>query len=102
MGWSPLELNAPSDDAVIGDEPFDLISDCFREVTRIYKRDWGRKPTLRELVGTIQHVLEAQLQDHTSDGESAELTALRFETKKIPKRQKYARAPTLPLLQRAA
>jgi len=95
MGWSPLDEGSPSDDAVIGDEPFDLLSDCFRRIARLYKRDLNRKPSLRELVGTVQSVLEAQLQDHTSDGESAELVSLRFKTRKIPKRQKYARGDVL-------
>src|SRR5262249_33457624 len=67
----------------------DLVSDCFRKVVRLYKRDLKRKPSLRELVGTVQAVLEAQLQDHTSDGESAELAALTFKTRKIPKRQRF-------------
>jgi hypothetical protein len=98
MSWSPLDENDTSNDAVIGDEPFDLVSDCFRKVVRLYKRDWKRKPSLRELVGTVQAVLEAQLQDHTSDGESAELTGLSFKTRKIPKRQKYAKGDILKAL----
>ena len=65
------------------------------QVTRLYKGDWRRKPSLRELVGTVQAVLEAQLQDHTSDGESAELASLTFKTRKIPKRQKYANGDVL-------
>jgi hypothetical protein len=95
MSWSPLDENDASNDAVIGDEPFDLVSDCFRKVVRLYARDWKRKPSLRELVGTVQAVLEAQLQDHTSDGETAELTSLTFKTRKIPKRQKYAKGDVL-------
>src|SRR5436189_87401 len=78
----------PTDDHVIGDEPFDLISDCFGKIARLYKRDWKRKPTLKELIGTVQAVLEAQLQDHTRDGQSAELAGLSFKVRKIPKRQK--------------
>jgi hypothetical protein len=95
MSWSPLDEKNPSDDALIGDEPFDLVSDCFRNVVCLYKRDLKRKPSLRELVGTIQAILEAQLQDHTSDGESAELASLTFKTRKIPKRQKYAKGDVL-------
>ena len=95
MSWSPLDDTDPSNDAVIGDEPFDLVSECFRKVARLYKRDWKRKPSLRELVGTVHAVLEAQLQDHTSDGDSAELASLTFRTRKIPKRQKYAKGDIL-------
>jgi hypothetical protein len=98
MSWSPLDTKNPSDDALIGDEPFDLVTDCFRKVVRLYKRDLKRKPSLREIVGTVQAVLEAQLQDHTSDGEAAELTALNFKTRKIPKRQKYAKGDILKAL----
>jgi hypothetical protein len=98
MSWSPLDVHDSTNKEVIGDEPFDLVSDCFRKVARLYKRDWKRKPSLRELVGTIQAVLEAQLQDLTSDGESAELTGLSFKTRKIPKRQKYAKGDILKAL----
>src|SRR5260221_8235720 len=95
MSWSPLDEKTSSDDALIGDEPFDAVSDCFRKVARLYKRDWKRKPSLRELVGTVQAVLETQLQDHTSDGELAELASLTFKTRRIPKRQKYAKGDVL-------
>jgi hypothetical protein len=95
MSWSPLDAKNPSDEALIGDEPFDLVSDCFRNVVQLYKRDLQRKPSLREILGTVQAVLEAQLQDHTLDGESAELVALTFKTRKIPKRQKYAEGDIL-------
>jgi Immunity protein 26 len=98
MSWSPLDEKNPSDDALIGDEPFDLVADCFRNVSRSYERDLKRKPSLRELIGTVQAVLEAQLQDHTSDGESVELAALTFKTRKIPKRQKYAKGDILKAL----
>lgn len=98
MSWSLLDNKKRSDDAVIGDEPFDVVSDCFRKVVRLYLRDWKRKPSLRELVGTVQAVLEAQIQEHTSDGESAELASLTFKTRKIPKRQKYAQGDILKAL----
>src|SRR5437899_12674665 len=95
MSWSPLDESNPSQDALIGDESFDLISHCFGKVVQVYKHDLKRKPSLRELVGTIQAVLEAQLQDHTSDGDTAELTALTFKIRRIPKRQKYAKGDVL-------
>jgi hypothetical protein len=95
MSWSPLDESDPKNEAVIGDESFDLVSDCFRKVARLYQRDWQRKPSLRELVGTVQAVLEAQLQDHSSDGESAELASLTFKTRRIPKRQKCAKGDVL-------
>jgi hypothetical protein len=95
MSWSPLDVKKPSEDALIGDETFDIISHAFENVVRVYKRDLKRKPSLRELVATVQAVLEAQLQDHASDGEIAELTALTFKTRKIPKRQKYAKGDIL-------
>ncbi len=90
MSWSPLDSSKPKSKECIGDEPFDLVAECFEQICRVYKRDWNRKPTLAELIGTVQEVLSAQLQVHTSDGESAELTELKFKTRKIPKRQAYA------------
>jgi hypothetical protein len=95
MSWSALDESKPSDGAVIGDEPFDLIAECFHQVSLVYERDWQRKPSLRELIGTVRAVLEAQLQDHTSYGETAELASLAFKTRKIPKRQKYAEGDVL-------
>jgi len=90
MGWSPLEDDKSSGDEVIGDEPYDRVSQCFRDVVADYQRDLKRKPSLRELVGTVKAVLEAQLQDFTSDGATSELAGLTFKTRPIPKRQKYA------------
>jgi hypothetical protein len=95
MGWSPLDPDRPKARAVIGDQPFDAISECFAEVCRLYRRDWKRKPTLAELLGTVEAVLAAQLDDHTKDGESAELIGLSFQTKKIPKRQRYSAGDVL-------
>lgn len=95
MGWSPLDINKPRAKQYIGDEPYNAISECFAEVCRMYQRDWKRKPSVAELLGTVQAVLSAQLQDHTSDGETAELTAIGFKTHKITKRQKYAAGDVL-------
>ncbi|TWT79634.1 hypothetical protein CA13_10380 [Planctomycetes bacterium CA13] len=95
MGWSLLDSDKPKSKSYIGDEPFDAIADCFSEVCRLYQRDWKRKPTLDELIGTVEAVLDAQLQDHTSDGATAELTELSFKTRKIPKRQAFAAGDVL-------
>jgi hypothetical protein len=46
------------------------------EVCRLYERDWKRKPKLAELLGTIEAVLETQLQDHTSDGDTNEIDSI--------------------------
>jgi hypothetical protein len=95
MSWSPIDESKPSDEAVIGDEPFDLVADCFQGIADLYERDWKRKPTLRELIGTVQAVLETQLHHVTSDGETAELTSLTFKTRRIRKRQQYAEGDVL-------
>jgi hypothetical protein len=90
MGWSLLDENKPKSKAYIGDDPFDVVSECFAKVRKLYQREWKRKPTLAELIGTVEAVLDAQLPDHTSDGASAELIEIRFKTRKIPRRQTYA------------
>ena len=90
MGWSPLDRNRPKARLYIGDEPFDAVSECFAEVCRLYERDWKRRPKLAELLGTVEAVLETQLQDHTSDGDTNELVSITAKTRKRPKRQKYA------------
>ncbi|MCC9601357.1 hypothetical protein LOC67_12445 [Stieleria sp. JC731] len=90
MSWSPLYPDKPKAKSYIGDEAYDCVADCFDEVRKLYQRDWKRKPTLAELIGTVEAVLDAQIQDLTNDGESAELVSLSFKTRKIPKRQAYA------------
>ena len=90
MSWSPLDSRKPKSRLYIGDECFDLVSECFAEVCRLYERDWKRKPKLSELVGTIEAVLETQLQDYTSDGNTSEIESITCKTRKRPKRQKFA------------
>jgi hypothetical protein len=50
---------------------------------------------LAELIGTIQAVLETQLQDHTSDGDTNEIDSITCKTRKRPKRQKFAKGDVL-------
>jgi hypothetical protein len=64
-------------------------------VCRLYERDWKRKPKLAELIGTIEAVLEAQLEDHTSDGDTNEIDSITCKTRKRPKRQKFAKGDVL-------
>lgn len=52
-------------------------------------------PSLAELMGTVEAVLDAQLKDHTSDGATAELAELSFKTRKIPKRQAFGASDVL-------
>lgn len=61
MGGSPLHINKPRAKQYIGDEPYDAISACFGEVRRLYQRDWKRKLSLAELLGTVEAVLSADL-----------------------------------------
>ncbi|SMP79634.1 hypothetical protein SAMN06265222_1364 [Neorhodopirellula lusitana] len=95
MGWSPLDIDKPKSRSCIGDEPFDAISDSFSQVCRLYQRDWKRKPTLKELVGTVEAVLDAQLHEHTKDGATSELIDLSYRVRKIPKRQQYVAGDVL-------
>ncbi len=95
MAWSPLDNRKPRTRLYIGDECFDLVSECFDEVRRLYERDWKRKPKLAELIGTVEAVLETQLQDHTSDGDTNEIDSITCKTRKRPKRQKFAKGDVL-------
>jgi hypothetical protein len=74
---------------VIGDEPWDVLSEAVREVVQLYQRDCHRLPYAEELVRTFQDVLQPSWSSIAHEGQSTELIQLRAKTRKIPKRQRY-------------
>src|SRR5947208_14722718 len=89
MSWEPIDPSKPSDTELIGDEPFDIISEALDKVVDCYQKDLQRKPATIELVKTFEHVLAPRFFETVLDGDTTELVYVAFKTKKIPKRQKY-------------
>jgi len=89
MSWEPIDPKKPNETELIGDEPFDIISEALGRVVSCYQKDLGRKPATVELVKTFEHVLAPRFCETVLDGETTELVSVSFKTKKISKRQKY-------------
>jgi hypothetical protein len=89
MSWEPINPSKPNEDEVIGDEPFDIISEALDKVVSCYQTDWRRKPTTRELVKTFEQVLAPRFSATVLEGETTDLVRISFKTKRIPRRQKY-------------
>jgi hypothetical protein len=51
MSWEPIHTKRPTKDALLGDEPFDAISEAIEQAVGFYERDLGRKPSVLELNG---------------------------------------------------
>jgi|GEM_PF-3243062 len=88
MSWESIDPNKPSDTELIGDEPFDIISEALDKVVSCYQKDLQRKPATVELVKTFEHVLAPRFFETVLEDETTELVSISFKTKKIPKRQK--------------
>ncbi|HMP83577.1 MAG TPA: hypothetical protein PKA41_12830 [Verrucomicrobiota bacterium] len=89
MSWESIDPSKPNDTELIGDEPFDIISEALDKVVACYQKDLGRKPATVELVKTFEHVLAPRFFETVLDGGTTELVSVSFKVKKIPKRQKY-------------
>lgn len=88
MSWEPIDPNEPSDTELIGDEPFDIISEALDKVVGCYRRDLQRKPATIELLKTFERVLAPRFFETVLEGETTELVSVSFKAKKNPKRQK--------------
>jgi len=89
MSWEPIDPNKPDENEVIGDEPFDIISEALDKVVSCYEADLQRKPTTKEIVKTFEKVLAPRFFETVAEGGSTELVGLSFKTKRIPARQHY-------------
>ena len=87
MGWWSVERDGK--ECLQGDGPYDLMGQALKDIAQEYEQDWGRKPTLSELLQTIRVVLGADLERYTADGDTTELVNLLAKTKKRPKSQSY-------------
>lgn len=88
MSWEPADLENPSDDALIGDEPFDLLGQALKDFSKCYERDLGRKPTSFELAKTLEQVLATHFGDVVAEGINHRFVSLSIKARKGRARQK--------------
>ncbi|MEZ4707373.1 MAG: Imm26 family immunity protein [Caldilineaceae bacterium] len=87
MGWWFDKFQGQ--ELVQGDAPYDILSQAFKEISQEYLQDWNRKPTLHELIRSIEIVLAATLDEFILVDESIELVKLTAKTKKRRRLQPY-------------
>lgn len=87
MGW--WTLNQSGQKLLQGDTPYDIMGDAFEQITHEYQKEWKRKPTLVEIVKTIEAVLVVGIDDFLVDGGELEITYLAVKTKKRKKSQVF-------------
>ncbi len=84
MGWWTLEQSGA--ELLQGDIPLDLMMDAFHQIAQEYEQDWGRKPTLAEVIQTIEATLKTEIDVSISEEEEIEIVHLAVKTRK---RRKY-------------
>lgn len=97
MGWWTSKQR--NKELVLGDAPFDTIASALAEISQDYRNDLNRKPTLAELLHTIQIVLQAGSEDYILEGAQIKISSLRAITKQGKTAQPFSRGDffTIPL-----
>lgn len=88
MSWEPADPKNPSDDALIGDEPFDLLAQALCDFCTCYEKDLGRKPTSFELAKTLEQVLATHFGQVVAEGPDHRFVSLSLKKRKGRVRQK--------------
>jgi hypothetical protein len=87
MGWWTIDRSGR--ELVLGDTPFDIIGEAFQQVAQEYQEGWNRKPTLAEVIETIETVLAIGVDSYLSDGDGIEIISLNAKTKRRRKNQQF-------------
>jgi hypothetical protein len=87
MGW--WAVTRGDEELIQGDEPYDILAAALGNIVREYEKDCGRRPTVQELLLTVEVVLSAGTQDYASDGDHLELVSVAGRTKKRRKQQRF-------------
>ena len=87
MGWWTDKTH--EQETLQGDAPYDILSQAFKDIAREYMLDWNRKPRLRELIRSIEVVLNSSSEQFIFEEESIELTSLISKTRKRKRFQSY-------------
>jgi hypothetical protein len=66
MGWWTIKQTGQ--ELIQGDEPYDILMDALEQLSREYEEEWGRKPTLAELVYALETVLTTGIDKYVLDG----------------------------------
>jgi hypothetical protein len=88
MSWEPADPKNPSETALIGDEPFDLLGQAIRDVSSCYMKDLGRKPSCFELAKTLEQVLSTHFGEAVAEGIDHRFVSLSLKTRKGRPRQR--------------
>lgn len=87
MGWWEVEVSDKK--LIVGDEPLDFAYDMLEKIVHIYQEDVERKPTLEEVLMTVEMALRHHLDNYLSGCENKDLVRIQAKTRKQPKRQSY-------------
>jgi len=81
MGWWETE-----DGVLVGDGPLDECEELLERVSSEYSDEYGRKPTLRELLTCFALVLRHQADNFVADADEILITDVVARTKKRPRK----------------
>lgn len=87
MGW--LQETYRGVDVDISDEGVGAIEEAVHAFVQHYEDDLGRRPTLAEFLGSLQHVLGCGGQEFFVDLEERRITGIRATTAKAKRRQQF-------------
>jgi hypothetical protein len=87
MGWR--NVGEKGNEILVGDGGFDAVDEMLREMTGMYQQDLNRKPTLEEILTTIEMVLKAVGDQHLSGCEELEIVEIKAKTRRRAKKQRF-------------
>lgn len=61
MGW--IQLNDDDPRLVVGDEPWDIMSEALSKINKAYQKEWHREVTYTELEDVFNFVARARYKD---------------------------------------
>jgi hypothetical protein len=88
MGWW-AEDSPYGEKLIVGDDPLDIIVGMLRAVSQAYREDYGRKPTLDEVLNVIEICLGSEASELLLDFDERELINIRAKTRRRRKKQAY-------------
>jgi len=86
MGWR--NVSNKGTEVLVGDGGFDAVDDMLRAMTSEYEKELGRKPSLEEVLMTIEMVLKAFGDQHINGLDELEIVEVKAKTKQRPKKQR--------------
>ena len=87
MGWR--NVGGEKSEILVGDGGFDAVEEMLREITDEYEGELGRRPTLQEVLMTIEMVLKGVGDQHMSGLEELEVVEVKVKTKPRAKKQRF-------------